>query len=66
MHEALKTSPFATAATMVSKTGLTMPTVNGAFEQLLKLNIVDEVAGKRRGQVFSYREYPATLHAEKN
>ena len=64
VHEALKTSPFASAATMVSKTGLTMPTVNGALEQLLKLGIVEEVTGKRRGRVFGYREYLATLHTD--
>ena len=65
VHEALKTSPFASAATMVAKTGLTMPTVNGALEQLLKLGIVEEVTGKRRGRVFGYREYLKTLHADK-
>lgn len=63
VHEALKTSPFATATAMVSKTGLTMPTVNGALEQLLKLGIVEEVTGKRRGRVFGYREYLSILHS---
>ena len=63
VQAALKTSPFATAAAMVSKTGLTMPTVNGALEQLLKLGIVEEVTGKRRGRVFGYREYLSILHS---
>ena len=48
---------------MVSKTGLTMPTVNGALEQLFKLGIVEEVTGKRRGRVFGYREYLTILHS---
>lgn len=65
VHEALKTSPFASAAAMVAKTGLTMPTVNGALEQLLKLGIVEEVTGKRRGRVFGYREYLAILHSDR-
>lgn len=60
--EAMKTSPFATAASLVGKTGLTMPTVNAALEQLLKLGIAEEVTGKRRGRVFAYREYLAILH----
>ena len=64
VHEALKTNPFASAAAMISKTGLTMPTVNGAFEQLLKLGIVEEVTGKRRGRVFGYRDYLATLRSD--
>lgn len=63
VYEALKSSPFATAAKMVTATGLTMPTVNGALEQLLKLEIVEEVTGKRRGRVFGYREYLTILHA---
>ena len=63
VHEALKISPFASAATMVAKTGLTMPTVNGALEQMHKLGIVEEVTGKRRGRVFGYREYLAILQA---
>ena len=66
VHEALKTSPFANAATMVVKAGLTMPTVNGALEQLLKLDIVEEVTGKRRGRVFSYRSYLKILHSDKD
>ena len=61
--EAMKTSPFATAAALVGKTGLTMPTVNAALEQLLKLGIVEEVTGKRRGRVFAYRDYLTILHA---
>jgi Fic family protein len=63
VYEALKTSPFATAAKMVATTGLTMPTVNGTLEQLLKLGIVEEVTGKRRGRVFGYREYLTILKA---
>ncbi len=63
VYEALKTSPFATAAKMVATTGLTMLTVNGALEQLLKLGIVEEVTGKRRGRVFGYREYLTILDA---
>jgi Fic family protein len=63
VYEALKTSPFATAAKMAVTTGLTMPTVNGALEQLLKLGIVEEVTGKRRGRVFGYREYLTILQA---
>jgi hypothetical protein len=41
-----------------------MPTVNAALEQLLKLGIVDEVTGKRRGRVFGYREYLASLRKD--
>ena len=63
VYDVLKTSPFATAVNMVTTTGLTMPTVNGAFGQLLKLGIVEELTGKRRGRVFGYRDYLSILHS---
>ena len=62
VHEVLQTSPFLTAAKAGQKTGLTKPTINGAFEQLQKLGIVEEITKKRRGRVYAYRAYLAILN----
>ncbi|GGG05259.1 hypothetical protein GCM10010924_37330 [Rhizobium wenxiniae] len=42
-------------------TGLSAPTVNAALTDLERLGIVDEVTGRKRGRVFSYRRYLAIL-----
>jgi uncharacterized membrane protein len=45
----------------VAETGLSTPTVNAALADLARLGIVEEVTGRRRGRVFSYRRYLAIL-----
>ena len=57
LHDALKTSPYLSGPLAVQKTGLTMPTVNSAFEQLVRIGVVTEVTGKKRGRVFAYQRY---------
>ena len=57
VHDALQRNPYATAKTLVEHTCLTLPTVNAALADLVRLGIVDEVTGRRRGRVFGYREY---------
>ncbi len=53
--------PFFTANQVVQITGLSAPAVNAALADLERLDIVDEVTGRRRGRVFSYRRYLAIL-----
>ena len=57
IHELLQNAPFMTATLAVERTGLTAPTVNAALADLARLGIVEEVTGRRRGRVFSYRVY---------
>ena len=57
IHELLQQNPFMTATLLVERTGLTAPTVNAALADLESLGIVEEVTGRRRGRVFSYRTY---------
>jgi len=57
VHEIMQTSPFLTTSKAVQKTGLTKPTINAAFDQLLKLGIIEEVTKKRRGRVYAYKAY---------
>lgn len=57
VHDLLQQNPFATAGSLVDRTGLTAPTVNAALADLVRLGIVQEVTGRRRGRVFGYRAY---------
>jgi Fic family protein len=57
IHEIMRTSPYLTAASAAKRSGLTVPTVNAALDQLQKLGIVEEATGRRRGRVFVYRAY---------
>ncbi len=63
IHETMRTSPYLTATTAMKRSGLTMPTVNAALEQLQRLGIVEEATGRRRGRVFVYRAYMEILSA---
>lgn len=64
MHQALQRQPIATSSTLVRTTELTPATVNKSLTHLERLGIVDEVTNRRRGRVFSYRQYVEELSAE--
>ncbi|ASP86669.1 Fic family protein (plasmid) [Sinorhizobium meliloti] len=57
IHEIMRTSPYLTAASAAKRSGLTVPTVNAALDQLQRLGVVEEATGRRRGRVFVYRAY---------
>ena len=57
VHDLLQTSPYVTAPGARKKSGLALPTVNAALDQLVKLGMVTEVTGKKRGRVYAYRRY---------
>lgn len=61
LHELFQQNPFHTSSQLVQRTGLTAPTVNAALADLERLGIVEEVTGRKRGRVFSYRRYLAIL-----
>jgi Fic family protein len=62
IHDFLQQNPFLTATLLVERTGLTTPTVNAALTDLVRLGIVEEVTGRRRGRVFGYKRYIAILN----
>jgi len=64
VHQALQRQPIATSAALVASTGATAATVNKALANLGGLGIVAELTNRRRGRVFSYAKYVATLAAE--
>jgi Fic family protein len=57
LHEAMQTKPILSAPAARDLTGLTMPTVNAAFEALQNLGIVAEVTARRRGRIYVYHGY---------
>lgn len=61
VHDLLQQNPFLTANALVERTGLTAPTINAALADLQRLEVVEEVTGRRRGRVFGYRRYLAIL-----
>jgi len=61
VHDLFQQNPYLTANQLVEQTGLSAPTVNAALADLERLGVVEEVTGRKRGRVFSYRRYLAIL-----
>jgi Fic family protein len=61
IHDLMQQNPYVTSNQLVERTGLSSPTVNAALADLVRLGIVEEVTGRRRGRVFGYRRYLAIL-----
>lgn len=61
IHDLFQQNPYLTANQLVHQTGLSAPTVNAALADLERLGIVEEITGRKRGRVFSYRGYLAIL-----
>lgn len=61
VHDFFQQNPFLNANQLVDRTGLSAPTVNATLAGLERLGVVEEVTGRRRGRVFSYRRYLAIL-----
>jgi len=61
VHDLFQQNPFLTANQLVERTGLSTPTVNAVLADLQRIGIVEEITGRKRGRVFSYRSYLAIL-----
>ena len=61
IHELFQQHPFLTANQLVEYTGLSAPTVNAALADLQRFGILEEITGRKRGRVFSYRAYLTIL-----
>lgn len=61
LHELFQGNPSFNTKFAVERTGLSAPTVNAALSDLVRLGIVEEVTGRRRGRVFGYRDFLAIL-----
>lgn len=62
IHQALLRQPIATAASLVTTTGLTPATVNKTLAHLQRIGVVTELTRKLRGRVFSYTHYIEILN----
>ena len=63
LHTALQRQPVTTATALGKATGLSAATVNKTLALLEGLGLVDELTERRRGRVFSYREYIGLINA---
>jgi Fic family protein len=61
IHEALKSRPVASIAVLRRASRLSVTGATTALDLLLDLGIANEVTGRRRGRVFTYRSYLAVL-----
>ena len=62
IHQALQKQPIATAASLVTATGITPATVNKTLAHLQRIDIVAELTQKQRGRVFCYERYAEILN----
>ena len=57
LHRLLQEKVLLSVRDATENLRITYPTARAAMEQLAKLGIVGEITGKRRGQIFCYRNY---------
>lgn len=62
VHDHLRRHPVGSQKTVSAATGLSPPTVNGAFAELERLGIAREVTGRGRNRAFAYAGYIAILN----
>jgi Fic family protein len=62
VHQVLQQKPIISIAKAAEETGLSVPTVTAAFEQLMRLEIVREVTGRKRGRLYMYAVYVDILN----
>lgn len=61
IRDPFQQNPFLTADQLVQQTGFSAFTVNAALADLERFCVVEEITGRKRGRVFSYRRYLAIL-----
>lgn len=61
VHESLQQFGYVNASQLADKTGLSAPTVNATLADLVRLGLISEVTGRRRGRVYAYDRYLAIL-----
>ena len=49
--------PILTNAILVKRLKISKPTVQRALDALVKIGLVDEVSGKKRGKRYAYKKY---------
>jgi Fic family protein len=62
IFDVLRRRPLASIDALAAQTGLSFPTVARAVEALDRLDIVQEITGKKRERIFAYRAYLDVLN----
>ena len=62
--ETLCSQPIASIATLAERSNLASATVGKVIDQLVKLNIVHEVTGRKRNRIYAYTQYIAILNQD--
>jgi Fic family protein len=57
VHEYMQRKPIANIAATAKALKVSIPTVTGALNHLVRIGIVEEVTGKRRDRLFTYSRY---------
>ncbi|MEO6798033.1 MAG: Fic family protein [Candidatus Dormibacter sp.] len=57
VHHLLQKKVYASISSAVGELKLTYPTVSRSIDELVKLTIVQEVTGQKRGRIFAYGAY---------
>jgi Fic family protein len=57
VHELMQASPIVTIQTVLEKLDLSFPTAGTALENLVRIGVVAETTGRRRGRIYSYSDY---------
>lgn len=57
VHEYMQRKPIADIGAAAKALKLSVPTVTAAFNHLVRLGIVEEITGKKRGRLFGYSRY---------
>ena len=61
IHRAFLARPLSTIKRLSAQTGLSAPGVTASVTALVKLGLVREITGRKRGRVFAYHDYLALL-----
>ena len=64
IYDYFKENPISDLNTISQKLSLSIPTVTNNIKLLQKLEIIYEISGHKRGQIFSYSNYLNTLETD--
>ncbi|HWZ43870.1 MAG TPA: Fic family protein [Candidatus Saccharimonadales bacterium] len=57
VHEYMQRNPIASIGAVAKALKLSVPTVAGALNHLVRIGVVEEITGKRRDRLFTYARY---------
>jgi len=63
VHHDLQRHPLTTIAKLAQNCNMTIPTVTKSLQHLINKNIVQELTGKERHRIYTYKKYLDVLDA---